>query len=65
MYGYLLEQYVSLQAMLHERKELIELVKLQSIYDEVQSRSAILNSQTSGGDEYLELETTVRMWHEL
>ena len=44
VYGYLLEQYVSLQAMLHERKELIELVKLQSIYDEVQSRSAILNS---------------------
>ena len=66
VYGYLLEQYVSLQAMLHERKELKELVKLQQIYNEVQKRISVLGQPTSGGgDEYLELETTVRMWHEL
>ena len=51
--------------MLHERKELKELVKLQQIYDEVQKRIAALGQPTSGGDMYLELETTVRMWHEL
>ena len=44
VYGYLLEQYVSLQAMLHERKELNELVKLQTIYDEVQRRTTTLNA---------------------
>ena len=48
VYGYLVEQYTQLQAMIEERKELAELVELQELYSEVQDRVLSTKIQSEG-----------------